>query len=162
VGGFKFPFLPVVGLVVAEFFGEEVGGEDFGRDEGALGAGEVFEGVLKAALALLGFLFLWFFSLRCGVFCAGGFGLFCVFLKEAEEELLGVDLFAFGSVDFLKKSRDEFVFEGDEFAQFFDFRVSSAICSSRALIVILSADFGPVMRFHTKVFEVRRAGRCRR
>jgi hypothetical protein len=102
---------------------EARGCNDFRRDDGALGAGEVLEGVLEPTLALLGvlLLLLLFFSLRCGVVCAGGFGFFCVFFKEAEEELCGVDLFAFCSVDFFKKSGDEFVFESDEFALLFDF-----------------------------------------
>ena len=60
------------------------------------------------------------FSLRCEVFCAGGLGLFCIFLEEVEEELGGVDLFAFGSVDFFKESGDEFVFKRELLGQMFD------------------------------------------
>lgn len=96
--------------------------EDFCGDDGAFGAEEILEGVLEAADAPLSLVAFWVFSLRRGVFGAGGLGLFCLFAKEAEKELLRVKLFASGSVDFFKEGSNEFVLKGDLLALLLDFQ----------------------------------------
>ena len=85
------------------------GGEDFLRDDLAGGGGEIFEGVAQLLLAGLARLFC-NFSRRSGLFGFGGLGLFWRVLDELQEELVCVELFAFGSVEALEEFGDDGVF----------------------------------------------------
>ena len=89
----------------ADFFAEEAVilgvGEDFGVGNNALNGGQFFEGVAKFVGARCTFLFRWFRISRRSFLGVGGGGLFCFILQESHQELVGVELFALGSVELL-------------------------------------------------------------
>ena len=86
--------------------------DNVGMNDGAGGSRQAFEGIaelVSAAGAL--------FGLggergrRWNVGFCGGFGLFFLALEELQEELVGAELFAFGSVEALEKGGDNAILD---------------------------------------------------
>lgn len=86
--------------------GEHVGVDDFAHDGGqSLERLAQFAGAACAGLGEVSHR-----SLVCG---SGGGGLFCLFVEELQEELVGIELLAAGSVDAFEKCCDDAFLNGE-------------------------------------------------
>ena len=143
-------------LIHDDFFD---GGKPFERTEKSVGAG---------GFLLFGLRGIVWVSRRLVVFATGGFLLFCFVLQEGEQQLIVIDLFAFGSVDAGEEGRDDGLLG---FQSGFEFGVFLSKCShfSGQFFDLLCKGFDGVLRSNicaglsvkSHVYRTSYQGRCR-